>query len=49
MTIPLDPETNTFAGLKENGCLVNKENSTIMLVDTGAGGVWNAELHNISQ
>jgi len=39
--IPLEPETNTFAGLKENGCLVNKENSTIMLVDTGAGGVWN--------
>jgi hypothetical protein len=40
-SIPLDPETNSFAGLKENGCLVHKQNSTIMLIDTSAGGVWN--------
>ncbi len=40
-SIPLDPETNTFAGLNENGCLVNKENSTVMLIDTAVGGVWN--------
>jgi hypothetical protein len=37
-SIPLDPETNGFAGLNENGCLVHKENSMAMLVDTAAGG-----------
>lgn len=40
-SIPLDPQTNTFAGLHDNGCLVHKENSMAMLVDTAAGGVWN--------
>jgi hypothetical protein len=40
-SIPLDPQTNTFAGLNENGCLVHKENSMVMLVDTAAGGIWN--------
>jgi hypothetical protein len=40
-SIPTDPQTNTFAGLKDNGCLVHKENSTVMLADTAAGGVWN--------
>jgi hypothetical protein len=39
--IGIAPETNTWAGLKENGCLIHKENSTVMLVDTAAGGVWN--------
>ena len=28
-------------GLHDNGCLVHKENSMVMLVDTAAGGVWN--------
>jgi hypothetical protein len=40
-SVGIDPETNTFIGLKENGCLVHRENSTVMLADTSAGGVWN--------
>jgi hypothetical protein len=40
-SIPNDPQTNTFAGLKDNGCLMHKENSMVMLVYTAAGGVWN--------
>src|SRR6058998_2432920 len=40
-SLQLDPQTNVFAGLKQNGCLIHKENSTVMLVDTSAGGVWN--------
>jgi hypothetical protein len=39
--IGIDPETNTFVGLKENGCLIGREDSMVMLVDTSAGGVWN--------
>ena len=35
--IPGDPET-TFAGVKENGCFVNKEGSVVMLVDPALGG-----------
>ena len=41
LSIPLDPKTNDFLGLKENGCLVHKENSTVMLADTAAGAIWN--------
>ena len=41
--IGIDPETNTFTGLKENGCLMNKENSMVMLVDTSAGGKWTQQ------
>jgi hypothetical protein len=40
-SLPLDPQTNVIAGLKENGCLIHKENSTVMLADTAFGGVWN--------
>lgn len=40
-SISTDPETNTFAGLHDGGCLVHKENSTVMLIDTAAGGVLN--------
>jgi hypothetical protein len=40
-SIPLDPETNTFAGIKENGCLIHEEGSVIMLVDTAVGGKIN--------
>ena len=40
-SIPLDSQTNTFAGLNDNGCLLHRENSMVMLVDTAAGGVWN--------
>jgi hypothetical protein len=40
-SIGIDPQTNTWAGLKDNGCLVHKENSMVMLVDTAAGGEWN--------
>jgi hypothetical protein len=36
--IPGDPET-TFAGVKENGCLINKEGSVAMLIDPAIGGV----------
>ena len=28
-------------GLNENGCLIHKENSMVMLPDTSLGGVWN--------
>ena len=41
LSIPLDPKINDFLGLKENGCLVHRENSTVMLADTAAGGIWN--------
>lgn len=40
-SIPIDSQTNTLAGLKDNGCLMHKENSMVMLVDTAAGGIWN--------
>jgi hypothetical protein len=36
--IPGDPET-TFAGVKENGCLINKEGPVAMLIDPAIGGV----------
>jgi hypothetical protein len=38
--IGIDPETNDWAGLKQNGCLMHKENSMVMLVDTAAAGEW---------
>jgi hypothetical protein len=41
ISIPLDPQTNNLAGLHDNGCLIHKENSMVMLVDTAAGGIWN--------
>jgi hypothetical protein len=41
LSIPIDSQTNTLAGLKDNGCLMHKENSMVMLVDTAAGGIWN--------
>jgi len=37
-SIPIDPETNTFAGIKETGCLIHKEGSVVMLVDPAVGG-----------
>jgi len=40
-SMAFDNQTNTLAGLRDNGCLVHKENSTVMLVDTAAGGVWS--------
>lgn len=40
-SIPLDSETNTFLGLKDNGCFIHKENSVAMLIDTAVGGTWN--------
>ncbi len=40
-SLPIDPQTNVIAGLKENGCLIHKDNSTVMLADTAFGGVWN--------
>jgi hypothetical protein len=40
-SIPIDPETNTFAGVKENGCLIYEEDSVVMLVDTAVGGKIN--------
>jgi hypothetical protein len=33
-SIPFDPVASQLAGLKENGCLVNEDQSVIMLVDT---------------
>ncbi|HMG38490.1 MAG TPA: hypothetical protein VK566_04870 [Nitrososphaeraceae archaeon] len=39
-SIPIDSQTNTLAGLKDNGCLIRKDNSMVMLVDTAAGGIW---------
>jgi hypothetical protein len=41
LSIPLDPKTNNLLGLNENGCLVHRENSMVMLADTAAGGIWN--------
>ena len=35
--IPGDPET-TFAGVKENGCLINKGGPVAMLIDPAIGG-----------
>lgn len=43
LSIPLDPKTHNILGLNENGCLVHRENSTVMLADTAAGGIWNQE------
>jgi hypothetical protein len=40
-SIPIDPETNTFAGFKENGCLIHEEDSVVMLVDPAVGGKIN--------
>ena len=40
-SLPLDPQTNVITGLKENGCLIQKDNSMVMLADTAFGGVWN--------
>jgi hypothetical protein len=39
--IGFDPETTKLTGLEENGCLMNKENSMVLLVDTSVGGVLN--------
>jgi hypothetical protein len=39
-SIPIDSQTNTLAGLKDNGCLIHKDSSMVMLVDTAAGGIW---------
>jgi hypothetical protein len=36
----VDPNNN-IVGLNENGCLIHRENSTVMLADTALGGVWN--------
>jgi hypothetical protein len=41
--IGIDPETNTWAGLKDKGCLMHRDNSMVMLVDTAAGGKWTQE------
>jgi hypothetical protein len=38
-SLPIDPQTNEVAGLKENGCLIYKNNSMVMLADTALGGV----------
>lgn len=40
-SLPNDPQTNAIAGLSENGCLIHKDNSMVMLADTAFGGVWN--------
>jgi hypothetical protein len=40
-SLPLDPQTNVVKGLNENGCLIHKENSMVLLPDTAFGGVWN--------
>jgi hypothetical protein len=40
ISIPIDSQTNTLAGLKDDGCLMHKDNSMVMLVDTAAGGIW---------
>ena len=41
LSIPPDTKTNNLLGLNENGCLVHRENSMVMLADTAAGGIWN--------
>jgi hypothetical protein len=41
LSIPLDLETNNLLGLNENGCMVHRENSMVMLADSAAGGIWN--------
>jgi hypothetical protein len=41
--IGIDPESNNWDGLKQNGCLMHKENSMVMLVDTAAGGKWTQQ------
>jgi len=41
LSIPLDRKTNNLLGLNQNGCLVHRENSMVMLADTAAGGIWN--------
>lgn len=40
-SVPIDSETNTFAGLTEGGCFLHIEKSVAMLLDTAAGGSWN--------
>jgi hypothetical protein len=40
-SLPINPQTNVIAGLEENGCLIHRENSMVMLADTAFGGVWN--------
>ena len=44
--LPLDPQANTSAGLNENGCLVHKENSMAMLLDTACRRGLESELYN---
>ncbi len=39
-SIPFDSQANTLAGLKDNGCIIHRENSMVMLIDTAAGGIW---------
>jgi hypothetical protein len=39
--LPFDQQANKPTGLNENGCLIHKENSMVMLPDTSVGGVWN--------
>jgi hypothetical protein len=41
LSIPLDTKTNVIAGLNQNGCLIHKENSMVMLADTAFGDIWN--------
>jgi hypothetical protein len=41
LSIPLDLKTNNLLGLNENGCMVHRENSMVMLADSAAGGIWN--------
>lgn len=40
-SLPMDPQTNVIFGLMENGCLIHKENSMVLLADTANGGIWN--------
>ncbi len=40
-SLPFDPQTNVIAGLEENGCLIHRESSMVMLADTAFGGIWN--------
>jgi hypothetical protein len=40
-SIPIDPQTNVVPTLKEDGCLIHRDNSMVMLPDTALGGIWN--------
>lgn len=40
-SLKIDPQTNTISGLVNNGCLIHRENSMVMLADTAFGGVWD--------